>query len=82
MSKLNTPNSKTLFIVYLLGMGSLILGDHKFEPFKVHEVPAEVKDLACARTTPLKFFSTQEEAAAEVRALRAEWEKSNKTQKE
>lgn len=73
---------KTLFAVLLVHLGSLILGEHKFVPLEVLEVPADVKDLACPRTTPLKFFATREEADAAVRALRAEFEKRQQPQLE
>lgn len=81
MSKSPT-NSKFLFAVYMLAMGSLVLGEHKLMPFEIQRVPAGVKDLACPRTTPVKFFVTREDAEAEVRALRAGASKASAPQLE
>lgn len=81
MSK-TAANPKRLFAVLLVQLGSLILGEHKFVPFEVQEVPAEVKDLACPASTPLKFFAAREEAEAEVRALRAAHERRQQPRQE
>jgi hypothetical protein len=64
----------TCFGVYQLETGSYTLGEHRFRPFRPLGCPESVKDDACEETSPVKFYSTAEEANTAAAKLRARFE--------
>ncbi|HVW07309.1 MAG TPA: hypothetical protein VHC90_01935 [Bryobacteraceae bacterium] len=66
------------FGVYQKRAGSYTLGPARFEPLKVTPVSPEVAELACEDESPVKFFDAEEDAAKNVEALKAKFDKQPK----
>ncbi|HEX4135910.1 MAG TPA: hypothetical protein VHY84_14945 [Bryobacteraceae bacterium] len=70
-SKKKKDEGPVVFGLYQQETGSLTLGDYRFRPLQPLKVPADVEDLACEETSPVKFFPTlaaTNDAAAKLKA--------------
>lgn len=61
-----------LWAVFQRSAGSLTLGSVRLVPFAAVAVEAATAALACAETTPVRFFDSEKAAEAEVERIRAE----------